>query len=447
MKKRKLLALLVSLLPLISYSQGLSLKQCIDFARINNGNIKNAEYDVAISQKKIDEQLGSMLPQVEANSSYRDNLKLQTTALPGELMGKPGETILLKMGTKHNASASVSLNQKIFDPAFGIAMKVAKITQEQSEQSAKQTEEDIVYNVSTTYYQTLVIQKQTEVLKATLDASTKSMASTELKFKNGMANKVDFDKIRVSCNNTKSDLQQSELNYKQSLNTLKYYMGMSVDSIISLSDNSLDVSVQPAETDTFSLGVENRIDYRLQQTNLKLYEMNRKRETSGYLPSLSLNASYDYTAMRNKFNFLDNDQKWLNSYGVGLSLKIPIFDGLQRHARIAQSTLNIQKAEETLRMTEQSIKVDVSNYDIKYRNAVDNIGNEKENLDLAKSVYQNTLLSYQQGISSSLELVQAESSLREAQNHYFNKLLNLYIARIDLEKSKGQLIEFINNSK
>ena len=71
MKKRKLLALLVSLLPLISYSQGLSLKQCIDFARINNGNIKNAEYDVAISQKKIDEQLGSMLPQVEANSSSR----------------------------------------------------------------------------------------------------------------------------------------------------------------------------------------------------------------------------------------------------------------------------------------------------------------------------------------------------------------------------------------
>lgn len=447
MKKRKLTVLIVSMIPLISFSQGLSLKQCIDFARKNNSNIKNAAFDVAISQQKINEQVGTMLPQVEANSSYRDNLKLPTTALPGDLMGKPGETILLKMGTKHNASASVSLNQKIFDPTFGVALKVAKITQEQSEQSAKQTEEEVIYNVSTAYYQTLVVQKQTEVLKATLDASTKSMASTELKFKNGMANKVDFDKIKVSCNNTKSDLQQSELNYKQSLNTLKYYMGMSVDSVIALSDASLNMQSQPEEIDTFSLGVEDRIDYRLQQTKLKLFEMNKKMEISGYLPSLSLSASYDYSAMRNKFNFLDNDQKWLNSYGVGLSLKIPIFDGFQRHARISQSELNIQKAEESLRMTEQSIKVDVSNFDIKYKNALDNIRNEKENLELAKSVYKNTQLSYQQGISSALELIQAESSLREAQNHYFNRLLNLYIARIDLEKSKGKLIEFINNTK
>lgn len=447
MKKQKLLVLLVSLVPLISFSQELSLKQCIDFARINNGSLKNAEYEVIISQKKVDEQLGSMLPQIEANSSYRDNLKLPTTALPGDLMGKPGETILLKMGTKHNASASVSLSQKIIDPTFGIAMKVAKITQEQSEQTAKQTEEDIIYNVSTTYYQTLVIQKQTEVLKATLEASEKSMASTELKFKNGMANKVDFDKIKVSYNNTKSDLQQSELNYKQSLNNLKYYIGMPVDRSISLSDISLDVSIQPERIDTISMDIENRIDYQLQQTTLKLYELNKKREISGYLPNLSLSASYDYSAMRNKFNFLDNDQKWLNSYGVGLSLKIPIFDGLQRHARISQSMLNILKAEESIKMTEQSIKVDVSNYGIKYQNAVDNIRNEKENLDLAKNVYQNTQLFYQQGMSSTLEMIQAESSLRESQNHYFNKLLNLYIARIDLEKSKGELIEFINNSK
>jgi outer membrane protein TolC len=105
------------------------------------------------------------------------------------------------------------------------------------------------------------------------------------------------------------------------------------------------------------------------------------------------------------------------------------------------------EAEDNLKLTEQSIKVEVSNYEIQYHNALDNIKNEKENLTLAESVYNNTQLEFQQGTASSLDLVQAESAFREAQNTYFNKLLNLYIARLDVEKSKGSLMNFINNLK
>jgi outer membrane protein TolC len=151
--------------------------------------------------------------------------------------------------------------------------------------------------------------------------------------------------------------------------------------------------------------------------------------------------------MRNKFNFFDNDQKWLNSYNFSFTLSIPVFDGLQRKNRISQSKLEISKAEENIWQTTQSLKVNLSNYEIEYRNAIDNIRNEKDNLDLAQSVYQNTKLAYKMGTQSSLELVQAESSYREAQSNYFNKLLNLYIARIALEKSKGKLNEYVNNIK
>jgi outer membrane protein len=151
--------------------------------------------------------------------------------------------------------------------------------------------------------------------------------------------------------------------------------------------------------------------------------------------------------MRNQFNFFKSGQDWYNSYGFGVTLSIPVFDGLQRRNRISQAKLNIKKAEQNIRLTAQSLKVTLSNYQIEYRNAIDNIRNERDNLDLAKSVYENTQLAYKQGTNSSLELVEAESSFREAQSNYFNKLLNLYIARIALEKSKGSLIEYINNIK
>ena len=95
--------------------------------------------------------------------------------------------------------------------------------------------------------------------------------------------------------------------------------------------------------------------------------------------------------------------------------------------------------------TEQSIKVDISNYENQYINALDNINREKENLDLAESVFENTQLEYQQGTSSTLDLIQSESAYMVAQNTYFNKLLDLYIARLELEKAKGNLMKFINS--
>lgn len=448
MRKELLTTGLLLVIFQLSYSQGFSLKKCIDYAQKNSSTIKNAQFDVAISERKVQEQIGSMLPQVEVSGSYKDNLKLPTTALPGELMGgEPGTTVLISMGTKHNASAGLSLDQKIFNPTSAIALKTARINKQQSEQSLQQTEEQLIYNVCVTYYQTLVIQKQTNALKATLDASTESLASTELKYKNGMAQRVDVDKIKVSYNNTRSSLQQSELSYKQSLNNLKYYIGMPVDSVITLSDTTLtmDLSSEMVRVDSFN--VKNHIDYKLQQTTLSLNQANKKKEVAGYLPTLSFNAAYDYNAMRNKFNFFDNNEKWLNSYNFSFTLSIPVFDGLQRKNRISQQKLAISKAEENIWQTTQSLKVNLSNYEIEYRNAIDNIRNEKDNLDLAQSVYQNTKLAYKMGTQSSLELVQAESSYREAQSIYFNKLLNLYIARIALEKSKGKLNEYVNNIK
>lgn len=449
MRKRKIVWLLcLSASPWFAFGQSFSLKQCIDYARSNNGNQKIAGYETAVAQKKVGEQIGTMLPQIDGSASYTDNLKLQTTLLP-DFTGKTTEKVAIQMGTKHNLSAGIQLTQKVFDPTLIVALKAAKVNEQYSNQSQQKTTEQTTYNVSSTYYQTLVIAKRSGVLRATLAASEKLLASTELKFKNGMAKKIDVDKIRVSCNNTRSQLEQSELSYKQSLNMLKYQMGMPVDAPISLSDTTaLDIDVEREYLASKSdLNIENRVDYQLQKTTIKAQELDKQRNVVAYLPTLNFTASYNYNAMRQKFNFFDGDQPWFNSYNIGFSLKVPIFDGLQKKSKIAQSRLNIAKAQENLHLTEQSIKVNVSNYEIQYKNAIDNIRNEKENLDLAQNVYANTQMQYNEGISTALELVQAESSLRESQNTYFNKLFTLFIARLDLEQSKGTLTNYINNIK
>jgi outer membrane protein len=447
-KKMKIifLSIWLSIISVCAVGQSFTLKQCVEYANNNNGNITNANYDVDIAQKKINEQIGSFLPQIEASGSYTDNLKLNTTVLPGDLMGQPGKNISVKMGTQHNVSGGVQLSQKIYDPTFALALKATKLNKDQMEQLLKQTREKIQYNVSTLYYQTLVIAKQKNTLQAALNSSKASLESTELRFKNGIARKIDVDKIRVSFNSTKSQFQQSELSYKQSLNNLKYSMGMPVDSCIILVDTTLTIDIPLYDTVACCYFIENRTDYQLQKIQLRVNEADKKRNISGYLPALSFNAYYGTNALRNEFDFFRSGSWYPNSY-VGFSIKLPIFDGQQRHSRIAQSKLNIEKTKVSILQTEESIKVELSNSEIEYRNAIDNIHNEKSNLDLAESVFKSTQHQYQQGTSSALDLVQAESSFRESLNSYYNKLLNFYLARINLEQSKGTLSNYINNLK
>ena len=447
MKKNYFVILALSTFSIGVMGQGLTLKQCVDYAYSNNGTIKNANTDVTIAQKKVNEQVGSILPQIDASSSLTDNLKLSTTLLPGELINKPGTQIPVTFGTKYSFSGGVQLTQKIFDPSFGVALKAVKIVKQQAEQNLRKSKEQTAYTISGTYYQTLVIGKQINTLHSTLETSEKLLASTELKFNNGMAKKVDVDKIHVSYNNIKSQTQQSELSYQQSLNNLKYMMGMPVESKLVLSTEAIDndISVFEAPVDNFK--IDNRVDYQLQKINLIGNELDKQRNQAGYMPSLSFNGNYGVSAMRNEFDFTKQGGQWFPSSSIGLTLKIPIFDGFQRNARVSQTKLNIEKSKVSIQLTEQSIRVDLSNNEIQYRNAIDNIHNEKDNLDLAESVYKNIQNQFQQGASSSLDLVQAESAYTESQNNYYNKLLTLYIARINLEQTKGTLLNYINKQK
>ena len=193
--------------------------------------------------------------------------------------------------------------------------------------------------------------------------------------------------------------------------------------------------------------LKKRSDYKLQKSTISLYEADRENNLSAYLPTLSFYANYNYQAMRNQFNLFNKDQNWYNSSAIGLELKIPIFSGFSRYAKVEQSTLNVEKEKENLRQNEQSIYLDISNKTHEYNNAASNIQIEKDNMALAENVYKNTQQEFGQGASSSLDLTQAERSLVEAQNNYYTRLQSLYIARLDLEKAQGTLNNFIHNIK
>ena len=430
------------------YGQTFNLKQCVDYAIEHSSQIKISEYEKEVASKKVNETIGSGLPQVDGSASYTNNIKLSTIMMPGDFFGQPGILVPLKMGSKLNSTASIIVRQRIIDPMFWVSLGLAKTSNNYSKHNLRNATEKTIYNIGKIYIQTIIVKKQLNTLISTEKLSANLLASTELRYKNGLARKIDVDKIKVSHNNLITAVQQTELGYKQIINNLKYLIGMSQENELDI----VEIENFP-EFDTYEVikGKENffedRVDYQLLKISLDLQKAERNLYVSQYIPSLSLTYSYGYQAQTNFFDDLKDSKNWFASSSIGLSLNVPIFSSFQRWFRVSQANTNIKKVKEGIATSIEAMKVEVKNYGSQYINAFENMKNEKENLNLAEEVYKSVQLDYEQGRASALDIIQAETSYTESQNNYYDKLLTLYLARLDIEQSKGNVINFINNLK
>ena len=97
----------------------LSLKEALEHALQNKAAAKKARLDEQNSTYQIDEVKARALPNISGSGSLTYNPLLQLSALPGEVLGRPGETVLVAFGQKWNSGAAVTLTQNIFDQSPG----------------------------------------------------------------------------------------------------------------------------------------------------------------------------------------------------------------------------------------------------------------------------------------------------------------------------------------
>lgn len=425
---KQCILLLFLLIQLQLFARNYTLKECIEYALVNNSSIKLSTFDKSIAHSQIDEQLGSVLPQITASGGVEDAVQKKSTLT----------------NDYYSFSGTALLQQKLYDPSFFIGLRAAKINEKQSQLTQDKVKEQTANAVCHQYYQTLVLQKQYQVVSRITASSKGTLDAIQAKYENGSAKKIDIDKMLVSYNNNLSRLRQTKLNYEQSINKLKYQIGLPVDSILELKDTLLTDSLLMHVDSVSEEGTEKNIDFQLLKINERLQYLTKESYAAGYLPSVSLTAKYMYSSTQDKFTFTNN---WDQFGSIGVNLSIPVFDGFQKRAKLSQANYEIGKAKEKLTAEEQSIKVAISNYTKQYQIAADNLDNEKANLTLSETVYKNTLVSFQQGAASSLELIQAESSMQEAQNNYFTTLLTSFNAYLDLAQSKGTLMQFVASLK
>lgn len=420
-------------------AKNLSLKEAIEFALANNVNMKNAELDIDASQYKKKEIAGMGLPQISSSFDFKDYEKIPTQLLPGEFFGAPpGTYIPVQFGVKYNATGSIQASQIVFNSDYIVALQSSKSFLELSEKNYQRSQIETKTTITKAYYTALVSRERLKLLQANVNRLKKLADDTKLLSTNGFVEKIDVTRITVAYNNLISEKEKVERMVGLTESVLKFQMGMEIKTQINLTD-SLSLETMP----TFDISTsgefnyKNRIEYSLLESQQKLNELDVKRGKLRYLPSVFLYGNYSAQAQRNEFDFFDTQKKWYPIGIIGGTINLPLFDGFQNHYRLQQSKVNLMKTMNNKDNLKNAIDLEIETSKSGFLNALSTLNIQKTNIELAKEVYDVSKKKYEQGNGSNIEVMNAETALKEAQNNYYNAMYDYYNAKIDYEKATG----------
>jgi outer membrane protein TolC len=417
-----------------------TVQDCINYAYEHQDSVVNANLDVKSAAYHVKETVGQGLPQISGTAGFQDYLKIPTTLLPGEIFGQPAGTFIpVKFGVKYQSNLGVNASQIIFDPDYLIGLQARTTYKQLYERSYTRSKIETNVNVTKAYYQVLVSIEQIRLLDANLKQLKQQMDETTAQNKQGMAEKIDVDRLKVQYNNLITDRENTirllGLNYQ----LLKFQMGMPIENELLLKDKLDDVKLDDnvADIGADTTFYKSRIEYGLLETQKKLNEYDVRRKKGQFLPKLTANANYTSSYQNNGFGNLYKTN-FPSSY-IGLTLNIPIFTGFQHTNQLRQSQITVLKAENNLISLKNALNLEASKAKITYINGLQSLNSQKQNQQLAQEVLRVSKIKYQQGVGSSIEVTQAQTALDEADNKYIQGLYDAMVSKVDLDKAYGRI--------
>jgi outer membrane protein len=427
----------------------MSLQQCIEYAKVNNPNLKNAEAGIQAAKARVGETVATGLPQIAANADLGSNFIIPTSFLPAGFFptAPPGQDFVgVKFGTQYVGRATIDVNQMIFNGSYFVGLRASRTYTELSRKDLISSQTDVVTAIKKAYYGVLVSAERLALVEKNVQRLDSLLNQTKVMYNNGFAEKIDVSRIAVQYNNIVTAKKTSTIGLEIGMNILKFQMGLPMTENITLSDNLESIQLQVLNDDfkkdfTYS----NRIEYSKLEINHALTELDIKNTNAQYLPNLNLYGSYGASYGTNTFdNFIAFGSQWRDLGVIGIRANIPIFDGLRKSNQVQQKRIALQQIENTKVLVKNQIDMEQEQATLTFANNLETLKTQRANMELAQEVYNVSVIKYQQGVGSNIEVINADASYKEAQTNYYASLYDALIASVDLEKSYGKILASAN---
>ncbi len=394
--------------------------------------MRQASIDEAINEKNIRIGLADWLPQVGSNNVYQYYFK----GTPQAAAGNP-ELVASKLNINEYSALGLQASQVIYNNDVLQAARAAKYSRQYYKENTTSSQVNVVADVGKAFFDVLLSEKQLDILNEDIVRLQRSLKDAYNRYQAGTSDKTDYKQATISLNNSVASRKQVSEAIKSKSAYLKQIMGLPANKNLVLQYDSTRYE-QEAFIDTLQkLDVNNRIEYRLLQTQRNLEDVNVNYYKMGFLPSLSAVGAYNWIYLSNKFSQLYSNSI-PNGY-VGLTLNLPIFQGTKRLQNLSKARLQATRTDLDIENEANTINTEFVQAMSDYKSSYTNYTLIRDNVSLAKDVYKVVSLQYREGIKTYLDVIEAQSDLRTAELNYYNALFQLLSSKIDLEKALGIL--------
>ncbi|WP_317339489.1 TolC family protein [Phocaeicola coprocola] len=420
----------------------LTLEECLRLGIENNLSLESSRNEIRKGEHTLSENRAKLLPQINAVAGFNDNFNPPVSVTDGSAYGNPYN---VTKTLQYNASACIQLQMPLYNQTVYTAVDIARTMNELNRLSYEKAREDLILQISKMYYLSQNTAEQIALIKENISRLNELSSITQAFYDNGMAMEVDVKRVNINLENQRVQYDNAQSMLTQQLNLLKYVIDYPADKEIALTpvdtENATSVSLTGLDNNQYEL--------QLLQSKQKLAEQQCKMIDQGYIPSLSLTGSWMYSAYTDKAkNWFHSgpSNHWYNSSGIGLTLRIPIFDGLDKRAKMKKAKIEIENAKLSYENALKNMQTQYLNATNELMNSQRNFRKQKDNYLLAEDVYQVTTDRYREGIASMTEVLQDEMRMSEAQNNYINAHYNYQVTNLSLLKLTGQLETLFNGN-
>lgn len=413
----------------------LTLEECLKLGIENNLSLEGSRNEMRKAKHLLSENRAKLWPQISAVAGFNDNFNPPVSVTDGSAYGN---LYNVTKTLQYNASAGLQLQMPLYNQTVYTAVDIARTLNELNRLSYEKAREDLMMQISKMYYLGQNTMEQLTLIQENMVRLRELRDITLAFFDNGMAMEVDVKRVNINLENQQVQYDNAKSMLAQQLNLLKYVMDYPAEEEITLTpvdtERMQSASLTGLRSDLYEL--------QLLQSQEKLAGQQKDLIRQGYLPSLTLTGSWMYSAYTDKARHWFHSgpsNHWYPSTGLEITLRVPIFDGFDKRARIRKAQIDQENAKLNYENTLKNMQTQYLNATNELMNNQRNFKKQKDNYLLAEDVYQVTTDRYREGIASMTEVLQDEMRMSEAQNNYLSAHYNYQVANLALLKLTGQM--------
>lgn len=425
------------------HGQRMTLRECIETGIANNLSIENARIGIEKSRTGVSQNRTRLLPVINGVFQFTDYLKRPVNVTTGTLLGNdfPDDPVWQSIRSmQYNVTAGVKLSMPLYNQSIFAAVDVAKTIESLDFFSYEKAVEDLTVQIGKVYVLAQTSLEQKLLAKENIGRMEELCHITEALYEQGVVLEVDLNRARINLQNLSVQCDQYETLYAQQINMLRFLMDIPPETPLEV--ERMEKYLRLFHSNDVSAGLP---ELQLAEMRKELADHRIRAVRAGYLPTVSLVGYAGGLGYQERFSHFfhtkESSQNWFGNCFIGLNITIPIFDANSKRLQIKQYRYDAMQAENEVEQTNRRIEENYSSTLLQLNHNLEVFRTQSQSYRQAVEVYNVTEEQYREGVSSMTALLQDEMQLRTAQSACIQAYCQFNLARVDLLKLSGNLLQ------